>query len=62
MENSKKSYLQSIKHGSNPDFRYNREKERVECLCGHPAVWIRDGYVCGTITAYPCEYIKNGHR
>lgn len=40
------------------EVKYNKEKDRIECLCGHAAVKLRGGWVCGTITAYPCEYVR----
>lgn len=45
-----------IKNGQHPQFIYSSEKSRVECKCGHVAVWWKTGFVCGTITAYPCKY------
>lgn len=29
---------------------------KVKCKCGYNAIWWRTGYICGTITAYPCKY------
>ena len=46
----------SIANGTDKQFVYNRDKDRVECRCGHAAVFWRSGYLCGTITAYPCKY------
>jgi hypothetical protein len=40
------------------DLIYNEKTGNIECRCGHPAVKIGGGYVCGTITAYPCEYVR----
>jgi hypothetical protein len=54
--NAKENIITIIKDGNDPEFVYNQDKERVECRCGHPAVWWGDGFVCGTITAYPCDY------
>ena len=52
----KNSYLKSIKNGTHKQFLYNEEKEKVECKCGHNAVWFRTAFLCGTITAHPCKY------
>lgn len=51
-------HLMDVIRGNYPGFRYNAEKQCVECLCGHPAPFLRTGYICGTITAYPCKYVK----
>lgn len=39
-------------------FIYNEKTGNIECRCGHVAVKTGNGYVCGTITAYPCEYVR----
>ncbi len=53
---AKQEYLLSVKEGKHPQFQFNSQKERVECKCGHAAVWWQTGFICGTITAYPCKY------
>ena len=50
--------LKQIKSGENTNYIFNEEKQIVTCRCGHAAVWFRTGFICGTITAYPCEYIR----
>ena len=55
-ETEKNKLLQVIKNGTHQQFLLNNEKGRVECKCGHVAIWWHTGYVCGTITAYPCKY------
>lgn len=52
----KTTLLEAIKNDAHPQFLLN--KDRVECKCGHVAIWFRTGYLCGTITAYPCKYNK----
>ena len=52
----KNEYLKSIKNGTDKQFLYNEEKEKVECKCGHNAVWLGAAFLCGTITARPCKY------
>lgn len=48
--------LAEIKSGIHKQFVYDSEKQRVECRCGQAAIWWRTGYLCGTITAYPCKF------
>lgn len=48
--------LKQIKDGNHKQFILNNQKENVECRCGYNAIWYRTGYLCGTITAYPCKY------
>ncbi|GAB6119639.1 hypothetical protein JCM30204_07870 [Dysgonomonas termitidis] len=50
--------VNQIKEGKHPQFVYNNDKQMVTCRCGQDAVWMRNGYLCPTITAYPCEYSK----
>ena len=52
-----KNLLQEIKSGNHPQFICNKDAQIV-CRCGHSAVQVSNGYVCGTITAYPCKYNK----
>lgn len=53
-----KALLESVKSGNDKQFILNKEKEKVECRCGHAAIWWGTGYLCGTITAYPCKFNK----
>ena len=48
--------LAEVKAGNHKQFVLNTDKERVECRCGHVAIWWRTGYLCRTITAYPCRF------
>ena len=50
------SLIEEIKAGKNEQFIYNTDSERVQCKCGHNAIWWQRDYLCGTITAYPCKY------
>tara|TARA_R110000796_G_scaffold217086_1_gene333126 strand:+ start:664 stop:834 length:171 start_codon:yes stop_codon:yes gene_type:complete len=52
----KSDYLKSIKNGTHRQFLYNEEKEKVVCKCGHTAAWLRNDFLCGTITACPCKW------
>ncbi len=54
-----KTAINAIIKGFDSQFVFNKEKKKIECKCGHSAVWIRDNFVCGTITAYPCQYNKS---
>jgi hypothetical protein len=56
MDDATKAMLAEVKAGTHKQFIFNDKKERVECRCGHAAVWWKTGYLCGTITAYPCKY------
>ncbi len=48
--------LAEVKAGTHLQFVLNTDKNRVECRCGHVAIWWKTGYLCGTITAYPCRF------
>ncbi len=48
--------LAEVKSGTHPQFVLDTDKNRVECRCGHVAIWWKTGYLCGTITAYPCRF------
>ena len=48
--------LAEVKAGTHPQFVLDTDKNRVECRCGHVAIWWKTGYLCGTITAYPCRF------
>ena len=48
------SVIENIKKGGHPQFIL--KDEMIKCRCGHNAVWWKTGYICGTITAYPCKY------
>ncbi len=50
--------VKQIEEGKHHQFTLDKKKQRVTCRCGEDAVWLRDGYLCPTITAYPCEYNK----
>lgn len=54
--NKTKQLLVEVKAGTHKQFILNNEKERVYCRCGHVAIWWQTGYLCGTITAYPCRF------
>lgn len=56
---NKTDLLLSIKEGSHTQFEFNKEDEKVKCKCGHNAVWWNTGYLCGTITAYPCDFVRS---
>lgn len=60
VDNSKKlnELRQSILDGTDKQFVFNNDKEQVECRCGRKAIFWSTGYLCGTITAYPCKYNK----
>lgn len=47
---------EEIKSGKHKQFVFDTEVELVYCRCGHRAIWWKTGYLCGTITAYPCKY------
>jgi hypothetical protein len=49
-------YVKEIRDGKHKQFIWNKEKEKVTCRCGHAAVFMKNEFVCGTITAYPCKY------
>lgn len=49
--------LKSINEGTHPQFTTN-EDGHIICKCGHNAVEFRGGFICGTVTAYPCSYNK----
>lgn len=55
---SKEELCAQIKEGKHPQFIYNTAKQKVTCRCGHDAIRIRTGYICATITAYPCRFNK----
>lgn len=55
-QQTRNEYLMSIKNGQDPQFVFNAKAEQVECKCGRKAVWLREGYLCSSITAYPCKY------
>jgi hypothetical protein len=48
--------LAEVKACTHPQFVLDTDKNRVECRCGHVAIWWKTGYLCGTITAYPCRF------
>lgn len=50
--------INEIRNGTHKQFILDYESERVKCKCGHDTVFVSDGYVCGTITAYRCDYSK----
>lgn len=50
------SELSKIRSGQHPQFVWNDVKQRVYCRCGEHAVLFRKGYLCSSITAYPCKY------
>lgn len=55
MENiSIKELLESIKNNTHKQFEL--KEGQVKCKCRHTAIWWKTGYICGTITAYPCKY------
>lgn len=55
---TKAELFHQIKQNKHPQFIYNNKKQKVICRCQQEAIWLRNGYLCPTITAYPCEYNK----
>ena len=51
-----KKIISEIKNGNHNQFVYNGKNEQVRCKCGHAAIWWETGFLCGTITAYPCKF------
>ncbi len=49
--------IEQIKQNKHPQFILDNAGF-VTCKCGHKAVDFRGGFLCGTITAYPCDYNK----
>ncbi|MDR1716496.1 MAG: hypothetical protein LBS20_11695 [Prevotella sp.] len=49
---------EQIKTGEHPQFIYDKEKQKITCRCGLEALWFQNGYLCPTVTAYPCRYNK----
>jgi len=58
-EQTRNEYLIGIREGKDKQFVWNKDKERVECKCGHVAVFMRQSFLCGTVTAYPCKHIHD---
>jgi hypothetical protein len=54
-----KSLTTEIKQGTHAQFVLDSDSNKVYCKCGHVAVFWQTGYLCGTITAYPCKFNKN---
>ncbi|HEY5392457.1 MAG TPA: hypothetical protein VIJ57_10105, partial [Hanamia sp.] len=52
----KQQLLLSVRNGTHKQFVFDSKAEQVKCKCGHNAVWWKTGFICGTITAYPCKY------
>lgn len=50
--------INCIMGGNDSQFVFDKETNSIKCKCGYSAVWMRTGFVCGTITAYPCKYNK----
>jgi hypothetical protein len=53
---SKNELLLSVKNGTHPQFFLDNKESQVKCKCGCKAVWWKTGYLCGSITAYPCKF------
>lgn len=56
--NINQELVNKIKSNTHHQFELSKVTGEVVCKCGRPAVYFRDGYLCGTITAYPCKYNK----
>jgi hypothetical protein len=39
-------------------FSLDEKEGKMKCKCGSVAVFWKTGYICGSITAYPCEYSR----
>lgn len=50
---------QEIKSGKHKKFFLDTNRKQVSCRCGERAVFINGGYICSTITAYPCKYNRS---
>lgn len=50
---TKEELLKQIKEGKHHQFILNGV---VKCKCGCNAIWWKTGYLCSSITAYPCKY------
>ncbi len=53
-DNDEADYIQEIKNGTHKQFELKNGV--VHCKCGHKGIYFKTGYLCGTITAYPCKY------
>lgn len=53
---AKRELILSVKNGTHKQFLFSKKNDRVECKCGQAAVVFGNGYMCRTITAYPCKY------
>lgn len=49
-----KEEAEQIRNGTHKQFEL--VDSSVRCKCGHKAVFWKTGYICGTITAYPCKF------
>lgn len=47
---------EEIKSGNHKQFVFDEKAQKVKCRCGYSAIFWKTGYICGTITAYPCKY------
>ena len=59
---TKDELIVKIKQGQHHQFIYNQGKQNVTCRCGLEAIWLRNGYLCPSITAYPCEFNKQSEE
>lgn len=53
LEAEKSKLIKSIREGEHEQFYLDGV---VKCKCGKHANWWKTGYVCSSITAYPCKY------
>ena len=61
-DEEKNKLFADIKAGTHEQFIFNSKEEQIKCKCGCKAIWWRTGYLCGSITAYPCKYNPNWRK
>lgn len=47
---------EQIKKGTHKQFELRDGVVKCKCDYNKPAIWWKTGYICRTITAYPCKY------